>query len=340
MENHAGKRWWRWLVRILGGSVLLVLASYLAFQLSPWPGALLIRFAFDREAVAVAAAQAKYVPAGLSEQRNLRYDQTDADALLDVFVPQAQQTLAMSRPTIVWIHGGGYVSGSKDQIANYARVMAGQGYAVVGVGYSIAPGATYPTPLLQVNRALTYLKANAATLPINGKQFVLAGDSAGAHMAAQLAAAFSSPEYASLLGLQPALTTGELRGVVLYCGPYDIRNVNLDGPFGGFMHTVLWAYSGSKSFQTDARFATASVIEHLTPGFPPAFISAGNADPLEPHSHALAQALLAQGVPVQTLFFPRDFSPGLPHEYQFVLDTAPAQQALQTSLSFLRSLER
>ena len=80
------------------------------------------------------------------------------------------------------------------------------------------------------------------------------------------------------------------------------------------------------------------MARHVTPAFPPAFISAGNADPLEPHSHAMAAALQKQGVRVDALFFPKDHALPLPHEYQFNLDSEAGRQAMERSVAFLQGL--
>lgn len=101
---------------------------------------------------------------------------------------------------------------------------------------------------------------------------------------------------------------------------------------------MLWSYSGSRAFSTDPAFASAAVINYLSAAFAPSFISAGNADPLAPQSYALADALGACGVHVDALFFERDHRPPLPHEYQFNLDTAAGQFALERSLEFLGGL--
>jgi acetyl esterase len=115
--------------------------------------------------------------------------------------------------------------GSKDDIANYGRILAARGYAVVGVDYSIAPGAKYPKPVQQVNTALAYLVTNGSRLHLNTSNIVLAGDSAGAHIAAQLANVVSVPSYAELLGITPAISRLQLRGLVLFCGAYDVQRV-------------------------------------------------------------------------------------------------------------------
>jgi acetyl esterase/lipase len=186
-----------------------------------------------------------------------------------------------------------------------------------------------------VNTALSYLVKHAKRLHIDPTRFVLAGDSGGAHIAAQLANVVGVPSYAEALGIVPSISRSQLAGMILYCGPYDVRQVKLDGAFGSFLKTVLWSYSGSKDFMNDPHFVTASVIKHVTAEFPPTFISVGNADPLEPQSRAFAEAVAGLGVHVDSLFFPKDYTPALPHEYQFNLDTEAGQLALERSVKFL-----
>ena len=103
---------------------------------------------------------------------------------------------------------------------------------------------------------------------------------------------------------------------------------------------MLWAYSGTRDFATDPRFAPASVLHYVTAAFPPTFISAGNGDPLLTQSEALASSLRGLGVPVDALFFPADTTPKLGHEYQFSLDAA-GELALRRVEAFLqRALAR
>ncbi|HET7795176.1 MAG TPA: alpha/beta hydrolase, partial [Rhizobacter sp.] len=102
-----------------------------------------------------------------------------------------------------------------------------------------------------------------------------------------------------------------------------------------------WAYSGTRAYESAPAFAsTANVIDHLTVDFPPAFVSAGNADPLLAHSKALAARLQALGTPLKTLFFAADHRPPLPHEYQFDLDSADARRALGEAVDFVRAHAR
>jgi acetyl esterase len=332
-EQHKRGTWARIAVAVLVIVPVVLLATMVAFHVSPWPSALLIRRAFEREVLSVSQALEKHVPPALSAQLDERYDAVDPDALLDVFYPSAVADKPLS--TIVWVHGGGWVSGSKQEIANYGKVLAGRGYTVVGVNYLLAPGKIFPTPMRQLNAALGYLVRNAERLHVDPDHIVLAGDSAGAQIVAVTANAITVPSYARMLGIEPAVARRQLAAVLLYSGRYTIDDVDLDGPFGDYLRTVLWAFSGTKDFKNNPKFAAAWVLKHVTAEFPPAFISAGNDDPLLPQSIALADTLASRGARVERLFFARDCEPALPHEYQFNLDNEAGRLALERSLAFV-----
>lgn len=329
-------------LRLLKAIVVLVAVLVAAFVSSPWPGALLIRTLFDHGAAQASARLRPHVPAGVVEHLGEVYDASSPDGLFDLFLPPpAMRAEGALPPLVVWVHGGGAVSGSREDLANYARVLAGQGLAVATVDYSIAPEATYPTPLRQINAALAHLSANAGRWGLDARRFVLAGDSAGAHIAAQVGNLTVVPAYARALGIEPALQPGQLRAMLLFCGPYVMRSSDASGVARWFMHTVLWAYSGTRHYEADPAFAaTANVIDHLTADFPPTFVSAGNADPLLPHSKALAARLQALGTQVHAAFFPADHQPPLPHEYQFDLDRPEGRRALAEAVAFVQSHAR
>jgi acetyl esterase/lipase len=317
---------------------LLAIAGWAALRVSPWPSVLAIRWAFDRGSAQASAALEKHVPAGIRARTGMTYDPADPDATLDLYLPPPATGPTAPLPVVVWIHGGGFVSGRKEDIGNYARILAGRGFAVASIDYTLAPTARWPGPTRQANAALRWLRVQAPALGIDPERVVLAGDSAGAQIAAELANAITSADHARRIGIEPALPPGALAGTLLYCGPYDVALVRGDGPAAGFLRTVLWSYFGRRDGGDATETDAFSVARHVTPAFPPTFISAGNADPLLPHSRALAEALRAQGVRVHALFFADDHVPALPHEYQFNLDTGAGQRALEESVAFLESL--
>jgi len=316
----------------LAALIVLAGAGLVAFMASPWPSALLVRWAFDLGGVLADRALAAHVPATVRSDTGLRYA-ADPDALLDIHRPTGIAQDARL-PVIVWVHGGGFVAGSRTQVGNYARILAGDGHAVVAVDYALGPGTHYPVPVHQVNRALAYLVAEADRLQLDTTRVVLAGDSAGAQIAAQVAALITSPAYARAMAIEPALDRAHLVGTVLFCGPYDALLMKLGEADHWLVRTMLWAYLGDRLPSAEA-IAQLSITRHLTPDFPPSFISVGNDDPLAPQSHALAEALDRHGVRVERLFFAQDHMPSLPHEYQFDLSRAEAREALTRVKAFL-----
>ncbi|WP_426478171.1 alpha/beta hydrolase [Chryseobacterium sp. CBSDS_008] len=319
---------------VLGGG------TYLFCQISPWPEAMLIRLAFNKSGKKTSKALQPFVPAGIAAISNLQYQKEDKNAYLDVYYPQSLIKIRKVLPTIMWIHGGGWVAGSKESVANYCKILAGKGFTVVAINYSIAPEHKYPTPVIQANQALDYLINNSSTLHIDTDSIIIAGDSGGAQIAAQLVNIISEPSYASQMKMFPAITRAQLSGVVLFCGAYDLKQVKFEGQYKSFLKTILWAYTGTENFLNDPEIASASVYNYVGSTFPPAFISVGNGDPLANQSHALARKLVQMNVKVDTLFYPEDYSPVLPHEYQFNLKGDAGKQALQKVSTFLSGLKK
>jgi acetyl esterase len=326
----------RFIIKILIGLLIMVLLFVIIGFFTPWPSAMLIRKIFNRGGEQTNIALQKHVPDGIKTIPNLSYLSNDPDALLDIYYPETLDTGTRVVPLIIWIHGGGLIAGSKQDVSNYCRIIASKGFVVAAMDYSLAPGKKYPTPVRQTQEALKFLSSLATQYPIDTCRIFLAGDSGGSHIAAQSANITVSTDYAEMMKITPAIRSDQLAGVVLFCGPYDIENAASKGFGGWFMKTVLWSYSGSRNFKDAPAFASAYILNHLHPNFPPAFISAGNADPLLRDSRALSKALVALNVPVDTLFFADIRKPPLPHEYQFNLDTEAGEVAFERMLSFLR----
>ena len=81
------------------------------------------------------------LPRGVVECRNIRYGSHGNDNLLDVYYPEGTTA---PLPTIVSIHGGGYVYGSKEIYRRYGMDMARRGFAFVNFNYRLAPRRNRP----------------------------------------------------------------------------------------------------------------------------------------------------------------------------------------------------
>ena len=326
---------------LLGGAAVLA-GGIAAFRASPWPGSMLIRAVFAHNDRQIMQALQKHTPSTVTSFRDVAYLPGEPAARLDVFVPTSAFTREETLPTVVWMPGGAWVAGSKDDWAPYFMVLAEQGFAVVGVEYTRAPGKVYPAALNQLEAALSYVREHAGRFRLDPERIVLAGDSAGAQIVTQYVAGLDEPAYAARSGFAATLPREVLQGLVLYCGIYDFdRYFGAPHIIGYGTRVATWAYTGNPATTMDDNptLREMSTIQHASERFPPAFISCGNADPLTAlQSKPFAEALRSRGVPVTTLFFPEGHEPGLGHEYQFDLDGAAGQRALRESVAFLREV--
>ncbi len=302
---------------------------------SPWPAALVIRALFESEAKKTVAEMQPYVPLdGLEEHLDVAYADDGSDTTLDVFSPTNSSG---PLPTVVWIHGGAWISGGKENVDPYVRILASKGYTTVALNYTVAPEASYPVALTQLNEALAFLVANAGEYRIDPDRIVIAGDSAGSQYTSQLATMVTSAAYAEKVGLVPALTPEQLRAVILTCGIFDVKGIPDAPGLGGWGFRVsLWAYLGTKDWSNTPGGELMSTLDDVTADFPTTWITGGNGDPLTAtQSQPLAARLTSLGVNVTTVFYPDDHVPSLPHEYQFHPDGADAQNALTSMVEFL-----
>jgi acetyl esterase/lipase len=316
---------------LVAGIIVAVVA-----EVNPWPSALVIRGVFAFFGDQTTAEMQRHVPpaASIDATMGVQYAPGGADTRLDLFSPSGS-TGAL--PLVVWIHGGAWVEGDKESRDPYARILAARGYTVASLNYSLGPDAVYPTAVRQLNDALGFLVDHAGRYRIDPTRVVIAGDSAGAQLTSQLAAMITNPAYASTVGIRPTLSPGQVRGVILNCGVYDVSEIpTATGLEGWGFRTALWAYLGTKDWAHTAGGQQMSTIDSVTADFPATWISGGNADALTAtQSKPLAAKLKGLGVPVTELFYPQDHTPALGHEYQFKLDQKDAQRALQSTLDWL-----
>lgn len=340
------KRLWWWLGGVVGVIILIILSIAIWMRLSPWPGAMVIRWVFENNSASRQQQQVlqDHNPSDVTTINDEQYWPGVEDAKLDVHMPeglQADETL----PVVVWTHGGAWLSGSKDDAEPYFRLLAKEGYIVVAPNYSLAPEHTYPTPVDQLNIAHQYILENSDRFHADANQIFLAGDSAGSQLSAQLAAVITNPEYASEVGITPSLQASQLKGVLLNCGIYDMAGLahpqhQISRLLGWGDDVTVWAYSGTRDFSSPV-IQQMSPIMHLTQDFPPAFITGGNADPLtDAQSKPFNEKLKQLGVTTSTLFYPADHQPELPHEYQFNIDLKDAQNAFKQMVDFLNQYSK
>jgi acetyl esterase/lipase len=98
------------------------------------------------------------------------------------------------------------------------------------------------------------------------------------------------------MGLTAAVPAGTLRGIVLFCGIYDMRT--LSGTGFPALRTFLWSYTGTRNWTSYPAIDQLSTVRHITAQYPPTFMSVGDADPFRFQATEPASALKRNSVPL------------------------------------------
>ncbi len=198
------------------------------------------------------------------------------------FYPAARR----DAPCVIAIHGGGWDSGDRMQIAHLNHWIARQGYAVAAISYRLAPNHQWPAQRDDVLAAIAFLKSRATELGIDPTKFVLLGRSAGGQIAQAVGYTAADPA---------------IRGVVALYAPSDLifGYVNTHENDAIKSPVLMRQFLGGTPDSARANYESASAIFHVTPRSPPTLLLHGTIDAVSwyRHSERLAARLAEQRVP-------------------------------------------
>lgn len=318
----------------VAGALLLAGAGYIVYFLcSPMPVVKRLRKGPSEEPVELPGDAAALL-ARVTVQRDLVYPSDYGKNTLDLYLPKD----AKSAPLVLWVHGGAFVAGDKNGVKNWGVTLAANGYAVAAMNYEWAPEAPYPAPLFQIADALRFLQKHAAAgAPLDMERLAFAGDSAGAHMAAQAVLLATNPAFSERLGIALPIAKTALRCALLYCGPYDLERM-----FGIknrvlrlFISRIGWSYFGRRDWKNAPLLDTVTVPRFVTRDYVPTYITDGNTFSFESHGRALGARLREVGVKTAERYFDKAQFGEVTHEYQLRLHEKNAQDCLADTLQFL-----
>ena len=325
------------MIVIAGALVFVLVAAFWLFAIRIEPSALLLRTYYEKLAAATAVETDHYGPSvSVTAKRGQNYGDGGAETSFAVYRPESAKREKL--PTVVWIHGGGWISGSNVDVEPYLRKLASAHYTVVALNYPLSPSNEFPAATRAINSALSYLTSHSTLYGIDSSRIVLAGNSAGANLAAQVAALHTNPQYAATLGIAPALRPEQLAGVVLNGGLYDVSAAaELTGVTGWVTRVELRAYTGERYPLDSADAALISVTNGVTADFPATWMTGGDADQLTQNQLVpFSQVLARNGVPASLLI--PDAGSALPPDYQFMLALPQAKRAFASMLDFVHDV--
>lgn len=198
---------------------------------------------------------------------------------LDVYLPSSPEEKL--RPALVWIHGGGWSTGTKNEAraVEICGTLADAGYVAVSIDYQLGPGS-WPTNLLDCKNAVRFLRAHAQDYHIDPARIGVAGGSAGGHLALMVGFTTGVKEWepaAPYAGVSSAV-----RCVIDMYGPANLltrKAIAADGTPTAtrrLMGKSLELF-GAKD-EDDPVLRQASPVTHVRPGCPPVLVLHGRAD--------------------------------------------------------------
>ena len=228
------------------------------------------------------------LPAGAERRAGLVYARRDDLALaLDLYLPAAAGRPA---PLVVLVHGGGWKSGERSELAPLATRLAARGYAAACVDYRLSGQARYPAAVDDVREAVRWLREHAAALHIDAARVALAGASAGGQIAA-------------LAGMT---MPGSVRAVVNIDGLSDFTAPEAlryeDDP--ARKPSAAGAWFGGRYAERRALWEDASPIRHVGRDSPPLLFIVSAVPRFSAGREAMAARLAALGVHSETVALP------------------------------------
>jgi acetyl esterase/lipase len=274
---------------------------------------------------------------------------TDREILCDLWRPAGDHVSSLA---FIFFHGSGWAAGDKDfGTRPFFNHLVAQGHTVMDVAYRLCPEVQLTEMVGDVKRAVAWMKENAEKYGVDPDKVVLAGGSAGGHVA--MLAAYT-PNDSKFTPQELKNVDLSVRGMVAYYAPVDLEagfipwreanpNADLVAPpigtrlegmegikFAGRMDLLL----GGSPEEVPEVYKMAAPMTHVNSKTPPTLLLQGTTDvlvPVEP-TKALYTKLVEAGVPAVMVIFPTT-----EHMFDFMFPqvSPPAQAALYDVDRFL-----
>ncbi|MDE0737276.1 MAG: alpha/beta hydrolase fold domain-containing protein [Pirellulaceae bacterium] len=236
------------------------------------------------------------LPDGFTIQRDVVYATVGRRKLvLDLYLPSKTDK---PLPIVVWIHGGGWKSGSKNNAAARLAPLLSKGYAAASVGYRLSGEAIFPAAIADCKGAIRFLRANANKYGIDPNRIGAWGSSAGGHLVSLLGT--SGDVRAWDVHRDHLKVSDRVQAVCNWFGPSDFLRMN-DFP-GRLDHDDANSpesrFIGGAIQENKDQVAVANPVTYATSDDPPFLHMHGDNDQLVPfnQSELLHASLKKNGV--------------------------------------------
>ncbi len=198
---------------------------------------------------------------------------------LDVYRSKEESTSL--KPVLLYIHGGAWVIGDKrEQARPMLYELSQRGWLCLSINYGLSPKATWPQHVIDCKAAIAWAKREVAAFGGDPDFIVLAGGSAGGHLASLCALTPNDPMFQP--GFEEADTTVD--GCISFYGVLEMTgDQQSSGIHGRSMVKMLEKTVMKKSQRENPEvFVAASPLHRITPSAPPFLVFQGRNDTLVP----------------------------------------------------------
>jgi acetyl esterase/lipase len=215
--------------------------------------------------------------------RDIRYAQVGDLALnLDLHLPREKAR----SPLIVWVHGGAWRSGSKNDMP--LPKLVEEGYAVSSVDYRLSTQAKFPAQIHDLKAAIRFLRGHGSEWRLPTKKILIAGDSAGGHLAALVGVSNGHNKLEGDVGHDRAQSS-DVQGIISFYGGANLTTILKQSTPHGLSVRVpaLDLLLGGQPDDVPALARLASPVFHVDRRDPPLLLLHGDQDPQMPVNQAL-----------------------------------------------------
>jgi len=227
------------------------------------------------------------------------------DRILHAEICQPKNPSSTPMPAVIFIHGGGWVSGSYKLLPT--PFLAEKGYFTADIEYRFDSEAKWPAQIEDCKLAVRWLRANAAKYNVDPNRIGVWGHSAGGHLVACLGTMGDQAQFEGGGGY-PGVSS-KVQAVVDFSGPIDFTNGSdaILKTLPGTDAKMLVNLFGKPYSEAPEVWKGASPIAYVQAGDPPFLIAAGDNDPSVSPEQAvrMTTALQKVGVPVQYISVPK-----------------------------------
>ncbi len=225
-------------------------------------------------------------PATVTAVRDINYAGNDEPRQsLDIYVPKTPASKPL--PLVVFIHGGGWEAGSKDDCGFLFPLIQDNAFIGASINYRLTDKGPFPAQIFDCKGAIRWLRAHAKDYGIDPQKIAVFGISAGGHLVSLLGTSGGIAEMEGGIGGNLDQSS-RVSCVVDFCGPADFPAFSAKGsPDADKPRPALdKLFGGPMSKHLDLAKA-ASPVTYVTKDDPPFLIIHGTKDPLVPYAQAV-----------------------------------------------------